>query len=388
MKKIRTLRAPTFGYRNGLAVIAILAAGIVSPVLGTRAMAQSPSTCTLDRASGTTIDAEPFMRNAWGSRWNLATNRVAYIQPNAKGYYRIFTVSPNGGTPQAITAGQPGLPPDRHQGTLYWHPSGRYLMFAAEKPEWSSLPLFGLPDYEAMPGFGRHDDLWLITADGLHSWQLTHEPNTQDQGIAMPVFAPDGRHIAWSSRQPGGKYVLKVAEFMETPEPHIENIKSYQPGGEGYYETGSFTSDSKSLTYTSDQDTHSFLSSQIYILDLATGKGTRLTRGNDYNELPIVVATPTGDWIVYMSNKGVDRFPSQSKLEIGTDWYAMKTDGSGVKRLTTMNVNRTNNPENAGYMLVACTVAVGPSGDLMLGDVQDNATKQTGMIRRVHFTCR
>lgn len=361
---------------------------IVSSIgCGHDAMAQSPSSCTLDRATGTTIDAEPFMRNAWGSRWNLATDRVAYMQPNAKGYYRIFTVSPNGGKPQALTEGQPGLPPDRHQGMLYWHPSGRYLLFAAEKPEWSSMRLFGSPDYEAMPGFGRHDDLWLMTADGSRGWLLLKEPNTKDQGILLPVFAPDGKHIAWSSRQPGGHYLLKVADFVETPEPHIDNVRSYEPGGRAYYETGSFTSDSRRLTYTSDQDTHKFLRSQIYILDLASGKGARLTPGNDYNEHPTVVSTPSGDWIVYMSTKGVDRFPFQFRFAIGTDWYAMRADGSDVKRLTRMNVNRKDNPENAGYMQVACTVAVGPAGDLMLGDVQDSVAKQTGMIRVVHFSC-
>jgi Tol biopolymer transport system component len=353
-----------------------------------RANAQSLSSCTLDRATGTTIDPEPFMRNAWGSRWNVTTNRIAYIQPNAAGYYRIFTVSPDGRDRRALTEGQPGLPPNKHQGMLYWHPSGRYLMFTAQKPDWSGMALFGAPDYEALPGFGRHDDLWLITSDGRHLWQLLSEPNTKQQGILIPVFSPDGRRIAWSSRQARGRDVLKVADFIETPEPHIENVRSYEPGGEAYYETGSFTSDSKSLTYTSDQDTHRFLHSQIYILSLASGKGTRLTTGNDYNEHPIVVKTPSGDWIVYMSTKGVDRFPFQLKLAIGTDWYAMRTDGSDVKRLTTMNVNRKDNPENAGYMQVACTVAVSPSGNLMLGDVQDSVARQTGMIRLVRLTCR
>ena len=270
---------------------------------------------------------------------------------------------------------------------LYWHPSGRYLLFAAQKPEWTGRTLFGAPDYEALPGFGLHNDLWLMTADGSRCWQLLHEPNTEQQGILMPVFSPDGRRVAWSSRQPGKKhelkYVLKVADFVETPEPHLENIKSYEPGGLTYYETGSFTSDSQNLAYTSDQDTHSFLRSQIYLLHLASGIGTRLTTGNDYNEHPIVVNTPGGDWIVYMSTKGVDRFPF--KLALGTDWYAMRTDGSEVKRLTTMNVNRKDNPENAGYRQVACTVAISPSGEFMLGDVQDNLARQTGMIRIVHF---
>ena len=75
---------------------------------------------------------------------------------------------------------------------------------------------------------------------------------------------------------------------------------------------------------------------------------------------------------VYMSTKGMDRFPFQFSLAIGTDWYAMRTDGSEVKRLTTMNVNRNDKPENADKMQVACTVAVSPSGDLMLGGVQDS----------------
>ena len=352
-----------------------------------QAIAESSASCTLDRATGTMIDAQPFLSDAWGSRWNVATNRIAYVQRNAQGYYRVFTVSSDKSDRRALTEDKPELPPNKHQGMVYWHPSGRYLMFTAQKPEWTGRSLFGQPDYEALPGFGRHDDLWLITADGKHVWRLIDEPNTRQQGILIPIFAPDGRHLAWSSRQPSGEYVLKVADFMESPEPHLANIKSYEPGGETYYETGSFTSDSKSIAYTSDQDTHHFLRSQIYLLNLASGKSTRLTTGNGYNEHPIVIGTPSGDWIVYMSTKGVDRFPFQFTLLIGTDWWAMRTDGSEVKRLTTMNVNREDNPENGHRMLVACTVAVGPSGDLMLGDVQDSIARQTGMIRVVHFTC-
>jgi Tol biopolymer transport system component len=340
--------------------------------------------CTLDRATGTTIDREPLLRNAWGVRWNGATNRVVYMQPGSGGYYRLFTMRPDGSDRRALTEGRPGLP-TKHQGSPYWHPSGRYVLFTAQKQAWAGPRLFGNPDYEALPGFGRHDDLWLIRADGSRSWQLTNEENARDEGVLLPVFAPDGKHIAWSSRQPGGTYALKVAEFVETPEPHVQNVKSYQPGGSLYYEPGSFTSDSTSLMYTSDQDTHSFWHSQIYRLDLASGKSTRLTPGSDYNEHPNVVKTPSGDWVVYMSTKGVNRYPFH--LLLGTDWYAVRLDGSEAKRLTTMNVNRPDNPENAGFMQVATAVAPSPSGTSMLGDVQDSLVKQTGMIRVVHFVC-
>jgi len=340
--------------------------------------------CTLDRATGTIVDDNPFLRSGYGTRWNAATDLLAFMEPDASGYYRILTMRPDGSDRRDLTAGRPGLP-DKHQGAPYWHPSGRYVLFTAQKEDWKGRKLFGNPDYEALPGFGRHDDLWLIAADGSRSWRLTRDPNTRDQGILLPVFSPDGKRIAWSARQPGGKYLLVLADFVEEPEPHLQNLTTYHPGAAAYYEPGSFTSDSRSLVYTSDQDTHSFWQSQIYRLDLANGDSVRLTTGKDYNEHPVVVDTPSGDWVVYMSTRGVDRYPRRWFL--GTDWYAVKPDGTGTKRLTTMNVNRKDNPQNAGDMQVATTVAVSPTGEFILGDVQDDLRKQTGMVRLIRFTC-
>jgi hypothetical protein len=111
----------------------------------------------------------------------------------------------------------------------------------------------------------------------------------------------------------------------------------------------------------------------------------QLTHDKNYNEHPTVVATPSGDWIIYMSTKEVDRFPFSFWL--GTDWWAMKTEGSDAKRLTSMNVRRKNNPQNTGSMQVAGTVTVSPAGDSMLGDIQDSLTKQTGKVLAVRFTC-
>jgi Tol biopolymer transport system component len=100
---------------------------------------------------------------------------------------------------------------------------------------------------------------------------LTDEPDTPDEGILIPVFSPNGRQIAWSARGPGGHYMLKIADFVEQPQPHLGPVRTYQPGGAVYYETGSFSSDGGSLFYTSDEDTHRFLASQIYRLDVASG---------------------------------------------------------------------------------------------------------------------
>jgi hypothetical protein len=86
-----------------------------------------------------------------------------------------------------------------------------------------------------------------------------------------------------------------------------------------------------------------------------------------------------------MTIRGVVHYPHH--LMLGTDWYAMRIDGTGLKRLTSMNVNRKDNPQNTGQPLVAITVSVSPAGDYMLGDIQDNLAKQTGLVRVVRFVC-
>jgi Tol biopolymer transport system component len=306
------------------------------------------------------------------------------MEPDDNGYYHVWTMRPDGSDQRRLTASRPQFA-RTHQGAPFWHPSGRYILFGAQNT-WSGHAIARIPDYEALPGFGRHDNLWLASADGRRLWQLTDYPNTRDEGILLPIFSPDGKHVAWSERQPGGTYILKIADFALAPQPHLGSVRSYAPGGAAYYETGSFSSDGRSLFYTSDEDTHSFWRSQIYRLDLASGNTARITIGNDYNEHPTVVSTPTGDWVVYMSTHGVQRRPW--RLMLGTDWYAVRGSGGLAKRLTTMNLNDRHDPENAGVPRVAGTVAISPNGTWMLGSVQDNLVKQSGLTLAIRLTCK
>jgi len=86
-----------------------------------------------------------------------------------------------------------------------------------------------------------------------------------------------------------------------------------------------------------------------------------------------------------MSNRGVSRLPRNFFL--GTDWYAMKTDGSGVKRLTSMSAPAKGNLQHSDSLAVACTVASSPDGDYFLGDVYDDLKRQSGYVKTVHLTC-
>ncbi len=350
---------------------------IIGPV------AAAAQAVTLDNATGTIIDPRPLVPDGYCTRWNFRTNRLAFMAPNADGYYRVFTCRPDG-TDRRNICTNPALP-TKHIGLPYWHPSGKYLLITAQKQDYSDPKMFGQPDYAGLPGFGVHDDLWLITADGSRCWKLTNIPDARTEGILIPIFSPDGKLLAWSERQPDKTYIIKVADFIEFPQPHLGNIRSYQPGGRAYYELGSFTADSRGLLYSSDQDTHNFWFSQIYHFDLATGRSQRLTVGGKYNEHPIDISTPGGEWIVYMSTRDAKGFPG--RMGLGTDFWAMRLDGTGNKRLTTMN-RSPSDPQSQGGPRWAGTCSISPGGDYLLGDVQDNLAKQTGMVLVLRLTDR
>ncbi len=115
-----------------------------------------------------------------------------------------------------------------------------------------------------------------------------------------------------------------------------------------------------------------------------SGKSRRLTTGSHYNEHPIVINTPTGDWVVYMSTKQEEHRLMHAP---GTDWWAVRADGSAEKRLTYMNIHDRDNPENQGATLTAITSAISPQGDYLLADLQDSLTRQNGSVWVVRFTC-
>jgi Tol biopolymer transport system component len=340
--------------------------------------------CTVDRATGTTIDKQPFLENAGGAEWNAATNRITFNAKNTAGYYRVYITAPDGSDVHDLTVSIRNMPA-KHQGAPYWHPSGHYIVLVAEKQSWHGAKMFGNIDYDALPGFGMHSDLWVVATDGSRAWQLTNEPDSKNEGELIPIFSPDGRRLAWSERQPDGKYKLKVADFVESPQPHIENVRTFAPGGPANYTPGSFSSNGKWLLYASDQDTHDFLFSQIYRLDVETGDGLRLTHDRQLNGHPVDVATPDGEWIVYMSTLGVTRKPQPPMF--GTEWYAMRLDGTGNKRLTSMNAARRSNPEYSPVPLIAVKAAPSPAGDSFLGDVEDNINQQSGIVKMMRFTC-
>src|ERR1700749_4430651 len=59
-------------------------------------------------------------------------NQIAFDRKGQGGFYQIWAVNPEGTGERCLTCGQPGAP-QKHKGNPAWHPSGRYVVFEAQK---------------------------------------------------------------------------------------------------------------------------------------------------------------------------------------------------------------------------------------------------------------
>lgn len=273
------------------------------------------------------------------------------------GYYDIWVMKPDGTGERALTHRARGLP-RKHIGNPSWHPSGRYIVFQAQKQRTPRRV-----DEAATPGAGVPNDLWLMTSDGRRFWKLRDLPLVTSKdapAILHPHFSRDGRKLCWSERLSGdggvfGEWVLRVASFViDDGGPRIRHVTTYRPGRRAsFYETHGFSVDGSRVLFTGDQDG----GLDIYTIHTTTRQVDRLTRSpRTWDEHAHY--SPDGDWIVWMSSRGLTF--STHPFELETDYWLMRPDGSARRRITSFN--RTGHPHFRGRPVVAADSAWGPEG--------------------------
>lgn len=316
--------------------------------------------------------------------WSHANDRIVFDRAGDDGYFDVWTMNADGTKQVSLTAGKAGLP-QRHNGNPAWHPSGRYIVFQAQK---SGIPRRA--ERTSQPGAGVLNDLWLMTADGDKFWKLhdVHlDISKNAPGVLHPHFTHNGKRLLWSERLragggPFGEWALKLADFtMASERPRLENIRTYQPGGAAFYESHGFSSDNNRFLFTSNQDRGRGL--HIYEFDLRTERERRLTDGigvwNEHAQY-----TPDGRHILWMSSRGLTIRP-----RLKTEYWIMKSDSSEKQQLTSFN---TQNSTLFGQReaLVAADSAWGPDGRRLVALVIDadpsSAKRDQGQIVLIEFT--
>ena len=294
----------------------------------------------------TTIVEERGGRVSWGDN-----NIIAYGGFGEDGFYDLWTIKPDGSDAKCLTCGNPKIA-QLQNGQPTWHPSGKYIVFQSQDP---SLPRSRAIDMiYAEPAAGMHCNLWATDPEGKNFYQLTHIK--ENQYTLHAHFSHDGKKLTWSQNRG-----MMIADFVETPVPHLEDIKEYHPIREGV-ETHSFSRDNSRILLTAlcyvrtdtefnelvnvDDITVGFRQQKVRLatagireVDIATQKVRELTSDiSTWDEHAHY--SPDGKRIIWASSRGYP-YGGETTADIMAntklEYWVMDADGSNQQRLTYFN---------------------------------------------------
>jgi Tol biopolymer transport system component len=275
--------------------------------------------------------------------WSPRTNTLLMDERDDNGVFQVYTLNVDGSDVKALTGtGSAGGPAaNRHKGFAHFDPSGRYIVMEGELAE-SLVGNSARVQKAVNPGSGVWMDLWVTTIDGQHWTNLTQFTTQKLTGALSPYFSPDGSKIVYARligkadrRRNFGYFELRVADFSDTPRPHLANDHVLL-GNEGVYEPHGFSSDGSKVLFSSDRTLPSTMGLDLWEYDLRTGAVRNLTNSpTQYDEHARY--SPDGTAIAWGSTQGIPSYRATLATLI-SDAYVMRPDGSGIPvRLTHFN---------------------------------------------------
>ena len=146
--------------------------------------------------------------------WSKDGKWIAMDRKGADGYYDLHILRPNGAEERCITCTDAAnaVLARGHHGQPAWHPSGRYIVFQAQKA--TGVGHFGR-DIAALSGTGHHSDLWLadLTTGRFH--QLTQTAPGGDADHRTENVSP-GEFRASGSVSPTSRRQLRRPDGVNT----------------------------------------------------------------------------------------------------------------------------------------------------------------------------
>jgi Tol biopolymer transport system component len=274
--------------------------------------------------------------------WLHGQDLIAFDKAGVDGYADVYVMHLDGSGEYCLTCDNGGLM--LHNGNPSWHPLGEYIVFQAQDPDLGGLPPGIIGKYVASPGVGINNNLWVMTADGLNFWQVTHV--TDGHGVLHPQFSHDGTSLLWSEivkpeMDRIGHWVIKLADFtIENGEPRITNVRAMQPENLQLYEMHGFSPDGQKILFSGVKQGGYYYDMEIYIMDLTTENIIQLTDNDEWDEHAHF--TPDGKSIIWVSSEGVPQPKGESLEDIMAtppkfEYWIMNIDGSNKCQLSGFN---------------------------------------------------
>jgi Tol biopolymer transport system component len=334
----------------------VFATGVLMGLLPVLAWANASSY----RLTGfTDIFSAPF---AFRPQWSPDGQWIVYddhehTSSYLKSNYKVYRMHPDGTGIECLTCNRPEVP--LNSGGAQLDVSGRYLIFSGEQAHHYALKHKTATD----GGGGIFNDLTVLdlrsqkiyrlhtVGSGLHG-----EPGG---GTLFPRFSHSGKQIAWGdyvdkgvAESRFGAWRIMVADFVPTPEPHIEHVKTFTPGPRpDIYEVQGWSADDSSLVVSGapvpGQDGNAL---DIAQMPLASGRLKQLTltsglqgQPEEYEEHADM--SPKGDALAFMSSAGYGIEKKRFFLTwLKTELWISNSDGSQPRQLSFFNA-----PGHEGY---------------------------------------
>ncbi|HEC76364.1 MAG TPA: PKD domain-containing protein [Thermoplasmatales archaeon] len=278
--------------------------------------------------------------------WSPDGEWITYDVQGEDGFTDIYKIRPDGTDNECLTCDNFVLP-NRHHGQSAWHPSGRYLVFQAEKTS-HFMDSWHRP---CRPGGGLYNDLWVLDMESEEFYQLTDVRSGLPAGGSLhPHFSHDGKKLIWGDLEgitgSYGNWRMAVADFVTSPIPHLENVTYYEPAiMDNWYETHGFGPDDSWIYFTcTDVEGMNENAMDIGVMKLSNPDDMRrLTFSSGMNGEPAewdehAHLSPRNDVFAYVSSSpyGV-KDNSKYGNWLKTDVWLMNINGSEPKRITYFN---------------------------------------------------
>lgn len=267
-----------------------------------------------------------------------------------------------------------GPSPGKFKMQVQWHPSGDWIIMAAEQEKFDR-PWYATDQLvEGWLQCGIWVDMFAVSPDGS-KWQklVDYGPKVKADGFTGPAFTPDGKHGVWAQIVDGnvfkysfGKWELIMADFEEVDGvPRFTNFRNITPADTFWVEPGNFHPNGRELLLSADTGfpDHSKVQGQDqYILDVFSGEITNLTN------TPVIwdehgLFSPDGKKIIFMSSIP---YPDNSTIwNIKTEFMMMDKDGSNLQRVT--HYFDKNAPEYHEKNGIAAVAFFNPEGTAAYG---------------------
>lgn len=295
-------------------------------------------------SSSSSVESVEIIKPSGGRvSWLHSENLIAY---DAKGYdacFDVWVMNPDGSNSHRISGPESGLP-QLNNGNPAWHPSGEFMVVQSQDPDLSGLPDNIYGRYLATPGIAMNNNLWILSADGTQSYQLTHVDDMN--GTLHPHFSYDGTKLVWSETTGYvntlmGDWAIKLADFsMNNGVPTLSNIQTVKPLNLKLYEMHGFSPDDSEIIYSAVDYGKYYYDFEIYKMNITTGQVIQLTSDDEWDEHAHY--SPDGRYIIWPSSRYIKQIKGANLHETMQnppkfDYWIMNTDGSNKRRLSWFN---------------------------------------------------